>query len=63
MDTVASANCDLKGKFSSGIEGALASKLNHNFNWKQLYHNWFFVFFFWCLKVYLSNIDSEIAEL
>ena len=26
----------LKGKFSSGIEGTLASKLNHNFNWKQL---------------------------
>ena len=26
----------LKGKFSSGIEGALASTLNHNFNWKQL---------------------------
>ena len=27
---------NLKGKFSSGIEGALASTLNHNFNWKQL---------------------------
>ena len=26
----------LKGKFSSGIEGALASTLNHDFNWKQL---------------------------
>ena len=26
----------LKGMFSSGIEGALASKLNHDFNWKQL---------------------------
>ena len=26
----------LKGKFSSGIEGALASTLHHNFNWKQL---------------------------
>ena len=26
----------LKGKFSSGIEGALASILNHDFNWKQL---------------------------
>ena len=23
-------------KFSSGIEGALASTLNHDFNWKQL---------------------------
>ena len=29
-------NSSLKGKFSSGIEGALASTLNHNFNWKQL---------------------------
>ena len=26
----------LKGKFSSGIEDALASTLNHDFNWKQL---------------------------
>ena len=26
----------LKGKFSSGIEGALASTLNGDFNWKQL---------------------------
>ena len=26
----------LKGKFSSGIEGALAPTLNHDFNWKQL---------------------------
>ena len=26
----------LKGKFSSGIEGALASTLNHDFSWKQL---------------------------
>ena len=26
----------LKRNFSSGIEGALASKLNHDFNWKQL---------------------------
>ena len=30
-------NCQgLKGKFSSGIEGALASTFNHDFNWKQL---------------------------
>ena len=27
---------NLKGKFSSGIEGALASTLNRDFNWKQL---------------------------
>ena len=26
----------LKGKFSTGIEGALASTLNRDFNWKQL---------------------------
>ena len=26
----------VKGKFSSGIEGALASTLNHDFNQKQL---------------------------
>ena len=26
----------LKGKFGSGIEDALASTLNHDFNWKQL---------------------------
>ena len=26
----------LKGKFSSGIEGALGSSLIHDFNWKQL---------------------------
>ena len=26
----------LKGKFSSGIEGALASTLHYDFNWKQL---------------------------
>ena len=54
----------LKGKFSSGIEGALASTLNHDFNWKQLseiilcIHVSFDVF-----KVYLSNIDSETAEI
>ena len=35
----------LKGKFSSGIEGALASTLNHDFNWKQL-SEMIFVFFF-----------------
>ena len=29
-------NDSLKGKFSSGIEDALASILNRDFNWKQL---------------------------
>ena len=33
---VHSNDCVLKGKFSSGIEGALASTFNHDFNWKQL---------------------------
>ena len=27
---------NLTGKFSSRVEGALASTLNHDFNWKQL---------------------------
>ena len=52
----------LKGKFSSGIEGALASALNHNFNWKQL-RNYSLYFSFDVFKVYLSNIDSETAEI
>ena len=30
------SDTNLNGKFSSGIEGALASTLNHDFNWKQL---------------------------
>ena len=35
---------ELKGKFSSGIEGTLASKLNHDFNWKQLSEMIFCIF-------------------
>ena len=35
----------LKGKFSSGIEGALASTLNHDFNWKQLSKIYFLLMF------------------
>ena len=31
-----SSSVHLKGEFSSGIEGVLASSLNHDFNWKQL---------------------------
>ena len=56
----------LNGKFSSGIEGALASTLYHDFNWKQLSEMIFFFFFlfsFDVFKVYLSNIDSETAEI
>ena len=53
----------LKGKFSSGIEGALASTLNRDFNWKQNYYQkLFFVSFFDVFKVYLINMDSETAE-
>ena len=48
----------LKGKFSSGIEGALASTLNHDFNRKQLSEMILWIFFD-VFKVYLSNIDSE----
>ena len=52
----------LKGKFSSGIEGALASTLNRDFNWKQLLSEMILCIFFLCFKVYLTNIDSETAE-
>ena len=38
------ASMILKGTFSSGIEGALASPLNHNFNWKQLSEMILFIF-------------------
>ena len=52
----------LKGKFSSGIEGALALTLNRNFNWKKLSEMILCIF---CdvFKVYLSNIDSKTAEI
>ena len=51
----------LKGKFSSGIEGTLASTLIRDFNWKQLSEIILCIF---CdvFKVYLINIDSETAE-
>ena len=48
--------------FSSGIEGALASTLNHDFNWKQL-SEMILCIFVDVFKVYLSNIDSETAEI
>ena len=51
----------LKGKFSSGIEGALASTLNRDFNWKHL-SEMILCIFFDVFKVYLSNIASETAE-
>ena len=56
-------NLKLKGKFSSGIEGTLASTLNHDFNWKQLSEMILCNFPFDVFKVYLSNIDSETAKM
>ena len=53
----------LKGKFSSGIEGALASTLNHDFNRETTIRNYSLCFSFDVFKVYLSNIDSETAEI
>ena len=52
----------LKGRFSSGIEGALASTFNHDFNWKQL-SEMILCIFLDVFKVFLSNIDSELAEI
>ena len=37
----------IKGKFSSGIEGALVSTLNLDFNWKQLSEMILCIFFFY----------------
>ena len=48
----------LKGKFISGIEGALASTLNQTTIINDSLYFSFNVF-----KVYLSNIDSETAEI
>ena len=53
----------LKGKFSSGIEGALASTLNHDFNWKQLSEMILCTISCDVFKVYLSNNDSVIAKI
>ena len=55
-------NVVLKEKFSSGIEGALASTLNRDFNWKTTIRN-YSLYFCDVFKVYLSNIDSETAEI
>ena len=53
----------LKGKFSSGIEGSLASTLNYDFNWKQLSYIILCIFLLILFKVYLYSIDSETAEI
>ena len=44
----------LKGKFSSGIEGALASTFNRDFNWKQLVRNDSLYFSFDVFKVFFE---------
>ena len=54
----------LKGKFSSGIEGALASTLNHDFNWKQLSKIILCIFLLMFSKfIFKSSIDAETAEI
>ena len=45
-------NKHLKGKFSSGIEGAPASTLNCDFNWKQLSEMILWIFSFDAFKVF-----------
>ena len=63
MHSFIASELKLKGKFSSGIEGALASfvQLEHTANIKR--QKWFFVFFLYVFKLYLSNIESETAEI
>ena len=49
----------LKEKFSSGIEGALASTLNRDFN----YQKWFFVFFVMFSKfIWVTLIQKQQEE-
>ena len=56
------SKASLKGKFSSGIEGALASTLHHDFNSKQLSEMMLSVVLLDVFKVYLCYIDSETTE-
>ena len=53
----------LKKKLSSGIEGALASTLHHNFKLETTIRYDALYCSFDVFKVYLSNIDSETAEI
>ena len=53
----------LKGKFSSGIEGALASTLKSRFQLETTIKNYYLYFSVDVFKVYLSNTDSETAEI
>ena len=59
----------LKGKFSSGIEGALASTLNCDFNWKQLSEMilwillWMFSKFIWVTLIQKQQKYKEKRRL
>ena len=63
LSTVFTSKWCLKGKFSGGIEGALASTLNRDFNWKQLSEIILCIFSFYVFRVHVSNIDSEPVEI
>ena len=54
---------NLKGKISSGIEGALASTFTSQCQLETTIRNDSLYFSCDVFKVYLSNIDSEIAEI
>ena len=50
----------LNGKFSSGIEGALASTLNHDFNWKQLSETLLCIFYLMFSKfIWVTLIQKQ----
>ena len=53
----------LKGKFSSGIEGALAFNIKSRFQPETTIRNDYLHSFVMFSKVYLSNIDSETADI
>ena len=49
----------LKGKFSSGIEGALASILNRDFNWKQLSETILCIFVMFSKFIWVALIQKQ----
>ena len=57
-----SKQTQLKEKFSSGIEGALASTLHHDFNWKQLSETMLCIALLMFSK-FICVTDSETAEI
>ena len=56
-------NVPLKGKFSIGTEGALASKFNYDFEKKKLSRSDALYLFLKVFYVYLSKIYTETAEI